>query len=161
MALCCWGGAKSSVFTPVVYYRKTKTKRCTGNCHLMLLLIYLLLCIWMALEMLHILCSYGKYHLAKVTNIVNSWWFPGLILMLSYSFAQERRHFGSPWYLDWYGWHGMADQQWSTISLVYTIQPVVKPVWQPVVSCIQTFNRLSNTTRLTSGLTNGQQSSVH
>jgi len=31
---------------------------------------------------------------------------------------------------------------------VYTIQPVVKPVWQtveqPVVSCIQTFNRLSN-----------------
>ena len=32
--------------------------------------------------------------------------------------------------------------------VVYTIQPVVKrvwqPVWQPVVSCIQTFNRLSN-----------------
>jgi len=27
---------------------------------------------------------------------------------------------------------------------VYTIQPVVKPVWQPVVSCIQTFYRLSN-----------------
>jgi len=27
---------------------------------------------------------------------------------------------------------------------VYTIQPVVKPVWQPVVSCIQTFSRLSN-----------------
>ena len=31
---------------------------------------------------------------------------------------------------------------------VYTIQPVVKPVvkpgWQPVVSCIQTFNQLSN-----------------
>jgi len=25
-------------------------------------------------------------------------------------------------------------------SPVYTIQPVVKPVWQPVVSCIQTFN---------------------
>jgi len=33
------------------------------------------------------------------------------------------------------------------LSHVYTIQPVVKPVvkpdWQPVVSCIQTFNRLS------------------
>jgi len=27
---------------------------------------------------------------------------------------------------------------------VYTIQPAVKPVWQPVVSCIQTFNLLSN-----------------
>jgi len=27
---------------------------------------------------------------------------------------------------------------------VYTIQPVVKLVWQPVVSCIQTFNRFSN-----------------
>ena len=27
---------------------------------------------------------------------------------------------------------------------VCTIQPVVKPVWQPVVSCIQTFNQLSN-----------------
>jgi len=27
---------------------------------------------------------------------------------------------------------------------VYSIQPVVKPVWQPVVSCIQTFTRLSN-----------------
>ena len=27
---------------------------------------------------------------------------------------------------------------------VYTIQPDVKPVWQPVVSCIQTFNRLLN-----------------
>jgi len=25
---------------------------------------------------------------------------------------------------------------------VYTIQPVVKPAWQPVVTCIQTFNRL-------------------
>jgi len=27
---------------------------------------------------------------------------------------------------------------------VYTIQPVVQPVWQPAVSCKQTFNRLSN-----------------
>ena len=51
---------------------------------------------------------------------------------------------------------------------VYTIQPVVKPVqlveclytrynrlsdWQPVVSCIQTFNQLSNS--LTTGLTTG------
>jgi len=27
---------------------------------------------------------------------------------------------------------------------VYTIQPVVTPIWQPVVSCIQTFNRLLN-----------------
>jgi len=27
---------------------------------------------------------------------------------------------------------------------VYTIQPIVKPVWQLVVSCIQTFNWLSN-----------------
>jgi len=27
---------------------------------------------------------------------------------------------------------------------VYTIQPVGKPVWQPVVTCIQTFTRLSN-----------------
>jgi len=27
---------------------------------------------------------------------------------------------------------------------VYTIQPVVNPDWQPVASCIQTFNRLSN-----------------
>jgi len=27
---------------------------------------------------------------------------------------------------------------------VYTIQPVVKPLEQPVVSCIQTFNRLNN-----------------
>jgi len=34
---------------------------------------------------------------------------------------------------------------------VYTIQPVVKPVWQLVVSCIQTFNQLSMTTRLTNG----------
>jgi len=30
------------------------------------------------------------------------------------------------------------------LSPVYTIQPVVKPFWQPVVSCIQTFDRLSN-----------------
>ena len=28
-----------------------------------------------------------------------------------------------------------------TLLLNYTIQPVVKPDWQPVVSCIQTFNR--------------------
>ena len=27
---------------------------------------------------------------------------------------------------------------------VYTMQLVVKRIWQPVVSCIQTFNRLSN-----------------
>jgi len=27
---------------------------------------------------------------------------------------------------------------------VYTIQPVVNPVWQPVISCIRTFNQLSN-----------------
>jgi len=33
------------------------------------------------------------------------------------------------------------DSRWM---FVYTIQPVVKPVWQPVVSCIQTFNRLLN-----------------
>ena len=31
----------------------------------------------------------------------------------------------------------------AAISPVYTMQPVVKPVWQPVVSCIQTVNRLS------------------
>ena len=40
---------------------------------------------------------------------------------------------------------GACERSWSP---VYTIQPVVKPVvkqvWQPVVSCIQTFNRLSN-----------------
>jgi len=34
-----------------------------------------------------------------------------------------------------------------SLSPVYTIQPVVKPVWQQIVSCIQTF------TRLTTGLT--------
>ena len=27
---------------------------------------------------------------------------------------------------------------------VYTLQPVVNPVWQPAVSCKQTMNRLSN-----------------
>ena len=27
---------------------------------------------------------------------------------------------------------------------VYTIQPVVNQLWQPIVSCIQTFTRLSN-----------------
>jgi len=46
----------------------------------------------------------------------------------------------------------------AALSPVYTIQPVVKPVWQLVVSCIQTFNRLSNggcQTRLTTGLTTG------
>jgi len=36
----------------------------------------------------------------------------------------------------------------NSSSPVYTIQPavklVVKPIWQPTVSCIQTFNRLSN-----------------
>ena len=30
------------------------------------------------------------------------------------------------------------------LSPVYTIQPVVKPVWEPVVSCIHTSNQLSN-----------------
>jgi len=37
---------------------------------------------------------------------------------------------------------------------VYTIRPVVKPVWQPVVSCIQTFNRFDLTSCET-GLTTG------
>jgi len=35
----------------------------------------------------------------------------------------------------------VAFRLWSPI---YTIQPVVKLVWQLVVSCIETFNRLSN-----------------
>ena len=32
----------------------------------------------------------------------------------------------------------------SGCSLNTVVKPVVKPVWQPAVSCIQTFNRLSN-----------------
>jgi len=33
---------------------------------------------------------------------------------------------------------------YKTLNPVYTIQPVVKPVLQPVASCMQTFHRLSN-----------------
>jgi len=46
-------------------------------------------------------------------------------------------------------WNAQTLPHWQVLlSPVYTIQPVVKliakPVWQQVVSCIQTFNRLSN-----------------
>ena len=46
------------------------------------------------------------------------------------------------------GWQTGFTASWM---FVYRIQPVVKPVWQLVVSCIQTFTRLSN--RLATGLT--------
>jgi len=42
-------------------------------------------------------------------------------------------------------WHGQRKPhaRWVQVSPIYTTQPVVKPVVQLVVSCIQTFNRLS------------------
>ena len=36
---------------------------------------------------------------------------------------------------------GLGHYSWVPSSPIYTIQPVVKPVWQRDVSCIQIFNR--------------------
>jgi len=46
----------------------------------------------------------------------------------------------SPWAGTWSAKFG----QECSLTPVYTIQPVVKPVWQPAVSCKQTSNRLLN-----------------
>ena len=42
------------------------------------------------------------------------------------------------------GCHNRYNVQPVWQPAVYTIQPVDKAVWQPVVSCLHTFNRLSN-----------------
>jgi len=69
-------------------------------------------------------------------------------------------HVSRSCYWDWrhtdlFGWRKVLAYTWAShltsvgcmlyyLSPVYTIQLVVNPIWQSVVSCIQTFNLLSN-----------------
>jgi len=68
------------------------------------------------------------------------------IMLLPISGLYQRRLCLAP-FPRYYHFCCVHDCLWP-YSPVYTIQPVVKtvvkPDWQPVVSCIQTFNRLSN-----------------